>query len=356
MLKSDAGEDTVAYCESCGYAANVEVASSKVESKKRDNISKEVFEIETPNIKTIDELCIFLKIDETQCAKSRIYINDEKPILVFMLGNDEVNETKLQKVLGGNLRPAHPDELKAITGADAGSIGPIGFEGKIVADLRLKEANNMVSGANKNDFHYGGLDFSRDVNAVEFFDLRIVKAGEGCPNCDKNLDVFTAIELGHIFKLGTKYSDSMNAKFLDEKGEERPIIMGSYGIGVERVIACFIEQHNDNKGITWNKILAPFDAHLIGLNMKNQNTAETANHIYDDLKRNGFEILYDDRIDAGAGFKFNDADLIGIPVQIIIGEKKLKEGKVEIKLRQNDERQDVEISKVKDFLKDFLNN
>lgn len=270
MVKSDAGEDTVAYCEHCGYAANVEVAVSKTEGRMRENKSEEIKEISTPNVKSIDELCEFLKIDETQCAKSRVYIFNGQAVLILMLGNDEVNETKLEKVLGGTIRPAHPDELKDITGADAGSIGPIGFKGKIIVDLRLKDSNNLFSGANKNDFHIGGIDFTRDVKNIEYQDLRIVKSGESCTRCNNKLEVFSAIELGHIFKLGTKYSDSMKAMFLDEYGKENPIIMGSYGIGVERVMACYIEQHNDENGMIWDKTLAPFHVHLIGLNMRKQ--------------------------------------------------------------------------------------
>jgi prolyl-tRNA synthetase len=261
-----------------------------------------------------------------------------------MQGNDEVNETKLEKVLG-NIRPAHPDELKEITGADAGSIGPIGFKGKIIADLRLKDRNNLFSGANKNDYHIGGIDLKRDVPHIQYADLRIVQSGEGCPKCDKILEVFPAIELGHIFKLGTKYSEAMKALFLDESGKEKPIIMGSYGIGVERVIACFIEQNHDARGIVWNKVLAPFQIHLISINPKNEKIAETCEKVYNELKQNGIEVLYDDR-DASPGFKFNDADLLGMPLQIVIGEKKLKENKVEVKIRKTDERFDVALEEL----------
>ena len=357
MVKSEAGEDTVAYCESCGYAANVEVAASRVEGVKRDAKSKSIYEISTPNVKSIDELCAFLKIDETQCAKSRIYIYNGEAVLILMLGNDEVNETKLESALGGlggNVRPAHPDELKEITGADAGSIGPVGFDGKIIADNRLKNVNNMFSGANKNDYHIGGIDFLRDIKNVEYQDLRIVKSGEGCPNCGKDLEVFSAIELGHIFKLGTKYSEAMGAKFIDEKGEEHPIIMGSYGIGVDRIMACFIEQHHDDKGIIWEKPLAPFDVHLIALNMKNELVAETSEKIYNELQQNGIKVLFDDR-DAAAGFKFNDADLIGMPIQIVIGEKKLKENKCEVKIRKTGERFDVEVEELFIKMNELLN-
>lgn len=345
MVKSEAGEDTVAYCSSCGYAANVEVAESKVKVIERDKESKSIYEISTPNVKSIDELCEFLKIDESVCAKSRVYIHEGKAVLILMQGNDEVNESKLTKVLGGNVRPAHPEELMEITGADAGSIGPIGFKGRIVADLKLKDRNNLFSGANKNDYHIGGIDFKRDISAIEYADLRIVKSGEGCPNCNNKLEVFTAIELGHIFKLGTKYSEALKAFYLDEKGEEHPIVMGSYGIGVERVMACYIEQYHDEKGIIWNNALAPFDVHLIALNMKNENVVTNAEKIYSDLRNSGLEVLFDDR-DAAAGFKFNDADLLGMPVQIVIGEKKLKDGKCEMKKRKTGERFDVELSDI----------
>jgi prolyl-tRNA synthetase len=363
MVKSDAGEDNVAYCSSCGYAANVEVASSKVNVIGREKENKSVYEISTPNVKSIDELCEFLKVDESVCAKSRVYIHDGKVVLILMQGNDEVNESKLTKLLGGNVRPAQLEELIEVTGADAGSIGPIGFKGRIIADLKLKDRNNLFSGANKNDYHLGGIDLKRDlpdrqagVPNIEYADLRIVQSGEGCPNCDNKLEVFTAIELGHIFKLGTKYSESMGANYLDEKGEEHPIVMGSYGIGVERIMACYVEQNHDDKGIIWNSELAPFDIHLIALNMKNENVVSTAEKIYNDLKNIGYEVLFDDR-DAAAGFKFNDADLLGMPVQIVIGEKKLKDGKCEMKIRRSSERSDVELSelnsKINNLMADF---
>ncbi|MCS7053844.1 MAG: proline--tRNA ligase [Ignavibacterium sp.] len=355
MVKSEAGEDTVAYCESCGYAANVEVATSKVSSPERETESKQVYEIHTPNVKSIDELCEFLKIDESVCAKSRIYISNNQPILVLMQGNDEVNETKLEKAVGSTIRPAHPDELKEITGADAGSIGPIGFNGRIISDLRLKDRNNLFSGANKNDYHIGGIDFQRDVKNIDYADLRVVQSGEGCPKCDSKLEVFPAIELGHIFKLGTKYSESMKAYFLDENGKENPIIMGSYGIGIERVVACYIEQNHDTKGIVWNKALAPFHIHLISINPKNEKVKNVSDEIYDSLTKSGFEVLYDDR-DASPGFKFNDADLLGMPIQVIVGEKKLKDNLVECKIRKSDERFDVELNNLHSKLKELLDS
>lgn len=343
MVKSDAGEDTIAYCEKCGYAANVEVAQSVAKSASRHAESKQYYEISTPNVKSIDELCAFLKIDEHETAKSRVYIHDAKPVLVLMLGNDEVNETKLGSLLGGNVRPAHPEELKEISGADAGSIGPIGFKNRIIADKLLKDANNLYSGANKNDYHIGGIDLKRDVPNIEYADLRTVENGESCIRCGSTLEVFKAIELGHIFKLGTKYSEALGVNYLDENGKEHPIVMGSYGIGVERIFACYIEQNYDDKGIIWKKPLAPYDIHLIGLNMKNALVADTSNKLYEDLQKEGFEVLFDDRNDVSAGFKFNDADLLGMPVQVIVGEKNLKDGKVELKIRATNEKSIVEL-------------
>jgi prolyl-tRNA synthetase len=355
MVKSDAGEDSVAHCTSCGYAANSEVAASRIDAFVREKEEQEIYDIHTPNVRTIDELCEFLKINDTVCAKSRVYINNGKAVLVLMQGNDDVNESKLTKVLGGNVRPGHPEELLQITGADAGSIGPIEFKGRIIADLKLRDRNNLFSGANKNDYHIGGIDLKRDVPKIEYADLRVVQSGEGCPNCDKKLEVFTAIELGHIFKLGTKYSEALGALYLDEKGAEHPIVMGSYGIGVERIMACYIEQNFDDKGLIWNKALAPFDIHIIALNMKNEAVVSTAEKLYNDLHKEGYEVLLDDR-DAAAGFKFNDADLLGMPIQIVVGEKKIKDKKCEVKIRKTGERFDINLNEVSSSLKELLSN
>jgi len=354
MVKSDAGEDTVAYCSSCGFAANSEVAESKIESIKRHETSKEVYEISTPNVKSIDELCEFLNINERETAKSRVYIFNNEPVLILMSGNDEVNETKLESLLGGEVRPAHTEELMEITGADAGSIGPIGFKYRIIADLRIKDGNNLYSGANKNDYHIGGIDLNRDVENLEYADLRIVQTGEPCPICGKEIEVFKAIELGHIFKLGTKYSEALGANFLDENGKENPIIMGSYGIGVDRVLACYLEQNHDDNGIVWKKPLAPFDVHLLGLNMKKEPVIKATEEIYKTLSENGFDVLFDDRKNVQAGFKFSDADLIGLPLQIIVGERGLKENKVEIKIRSTSERIDVQIDDINKKVEELL--
>jgi prolyl-tRNA synthetase len=354
MVKSEAGEDMVAFSEKCGYAANVEVATSRAKVKTRFDRSDELKRIYTPNIKTIDELCKFLEINEEECAKSRVYISQNNPIMVLMVGNDEVNEVKLEKYLGAPVRPAHPEELVSITKASAGSIGPVGFDGRIIADDRLKDANNLYSGANEDNYHYGGIDFLRDVLKLEYADLRTVKSGELCPGCDGTLQVFSAIELGHIFKLGTKYSVSMGADFLDENGKENPIIMGSYGIGIDRVLACYIEQNHDDDGIIWNKTISPFQIHLLGLNMKKKEIKDVSESLYNELTSKRFEILYDDREEVQAGVKFNDADLLGIPIQIIVGDRKLKEKKVEIKIRRTGERFDSNLDQILNKLKELV--
>jgi prolyl-tRNA synthetase len=348
MVESNAGEDTVALCDSCGYAANVEVATSNIPAVQRNGISEPVKEIHTPNVKTIDELTAFLGIKPAQCAKSLVYIYNSNPVLIFVVGNDQLNESKLPPILPGEFRAAKPEELLALTGADAGSIGPIGLKTpmRIIADKRLQNANGMYSGANKNDHHVANIDFIRDVKVDGYFDLRTVEAGEPCPTCSTPLRIVTAIEVGHIFKLGTKYSDSMHAYFLDEQGSEKPIIMGSYGIGVERIIAAHIEQSNDADGIIWDKAIAPFQVHLIAVNTNSEEVKRTSEQLYQQLRKANIETLFDDRRDVTPGFKFKDADLLGMPIQVIVGERNLKNGKVECKVRRTGERSFINVERV----------
>jgi len=342
MVESVAGEDNVAVCDNCGYAANVEAAQSqtqRVNFATSANESPE--EIFTPNIKTIDQLAQYLKVPAEQCAKSRVYVVEGAPVLVLMCGNDEVNEMKLQSALGtGTFRAATDEELAKFTGADAGSIGPLHLKTtmRVIADRRLEGAGGMISGANKNDFHLMRLVFGGNVKVDAYADLRSVAAGEPCVNCGSPLRIARAIEIGHIFKLGTKYSDALGARFLDADGAEKPIIMGSYGIGVERILASYIEQNNDEKGIIWNRALAPFLVEILALNMSSELVRTTAMKLYDDFHANDIEVLLDDRPDVSAGVKFNDADLLGMPLQIICGEKNLKNGNVELKIRRTGER------------------
>ncbi len=355
MVESDSGEDTCAVSDS-GYAANVEVATSAVPPVGRIAENLPVEEFPTPISKTIDDLIEHFGLPEERCAKSVLYIVDDKPVLIFMRGNDELNEIKLEAIFKTNkLRPADSSELIQYTGADHGSIGPINLKTKmaVIADNLLKDANGLVSGANKDGFHLKNIDFSRDCTIDEYHDLRTVREGEPDIVNGSPLRIVKAIELGHIFKLGTKYSDALGANFLDEQGNENPIIMGSYGIGVERVLACFIEQSHDEKGIIWKYPLTPYHVHLIGLNLEKFDLVKnTCEDIYHSLSASGLEVLYDDRNDS-AGIKFNDADLLGVPIQVIAGKKNVEEGKVEVKLRETDERQIVNISELHGFIKNF---
>jgi prolyl-tRNA synthetase len=340
MVESPYGEDTVVLCDRCGYSANTEIAQSNVPPAKRYPESKPFEEIYTPNVRTINELAQFLNVSTDILAKSLVYKHNGQPVLILMLGNDQLVEAKLLKALGGGeIAPMEPEELKKLTGANAGSIGPIGLKNfKIIADNRLKGANNLISGANKDDYHIANIDMERDVKVDGYFDLRKVEEGEPCINCGNPLRIVNAIEIGHIFKLGTKYSEAMKATFLDENGQEKPIIMGSYGIGVERIIACHIEQNHDENGIIWDKSIAPFLVHLISVNTEIPNVVQTAEKLYDKFNAEKIEVIYDDRTDVSPGFKFKDADLLGMPLQIIVSERNLKNNQVEIKIRRTGER------------------
>ncbi|MGA1415316.1 MAG: proline--tRNA ligase, partial [Candidatus Kapaibacteriota bacterium] len=268
MVESPFGEDTCAIDDHSGYAANIEVATSAVQTIGRIDNTASIELFPTPNSKTIDELVEHFGLDVKRCAKSVIYIADSKPYLILMRGNDQLNEAKLQVHIGAiQCRPAEPSELLELTGAHAGSIGPIGLakDLTIIADNLLQNSNGLVSGANKDGFHYKNIDLSRDCNISSYADLRTVLEGEPCILGGQPLRIVNAIEVGHIFKLGTKYSQALNAVFLDEHGKEQPIIMGSYGIGLERIIACAIEQHHDEKGICWPVTIAPYTVHLLGL-------------------------------------------------------------------------------------------
>ena len=339
MMESPSGEDVIVVSEDGGYAANLEVAASVVEGARRQAESAPLAEVHTPGIRTIDEVAAFLKVDHRFLAKSVAYWADDQPILVLLMGNDELNESKLSAVVGADVRPIEPERLEALTGAEAGSIGPVGLKGvRILADARLRGANQMVSGANRTDYHLMNIDLDRDCSIEGYHDLRTVEEGEASPNGGGKLRIVRGIELGHIFKLGTKYSDALQASFLDEHGQEKPIIMGSYGIGVERIVACHIEQNHDEHGIVWDKALAPFQLHLIAVSGKSPAAGEKAEALYAALETEGFEVLFDDRKDISPGFKFKDADLLGMPLQVIVSEKNLSRGLVEVKQRATGER------------------
>ena len=358
MLESDAGEDIVAIADD-GYAANLEIAQSGLKPQPRLEPSPKLEEFATPNAKTINDLVKQYNLPETSCAKSVVYIVDNEPVLILMRGNDQLNESKLSTALGSTLyRPAEADELLKYTGANAGSIGPINLKTKmkIIADKLLQDSNGLVSGANKDGYHFKNIDFTRDCKIDEYYDLRTVNEGEPSPINGLPIRISKTIELGHIFKLGTRYSDALGAKFLDKDGSEKSIIMGSYGIGVERIIASFIEQNYDEKGIVWKKALSPFDMHVISINQtKFPEVAEYSNKLMAELQGSGFEVLWDDR-EESAGVKFNDADLIGIPIQIIISNKTIANGNAEIKLRQTNERLYISLENIVEELKEIYSH
>ncbi len=328
MAPSPAGEDEVALCSICGYAANVELAISVPPEIKFEDWQFE--EIHTPEKRTVQEVSSFLKLKPEYFIKSILVISENGPVLALVRGDQELHEKKLTKIIGTH-RPAQKIEVKEILGVEAGFIGPMNQKIRVVADTTLKEGI-YVSGANKPHYHVKGIKPRRDFNA-EWHDIHIAKDGDRCAKCGNRLRIEQCIEIGNIFKLGTKYSIPLKAVYLDENGNEKVIIMGSYGIGPARIAAAAIEQNNDKDGIIWPKSIAPFDVEILPLNMKDAKTIEIAEKLYKDLTKKGIEVLMDDR-DERAGVKFKDADLIGIPTQIILGEKNLKEGLVEIKDRR----------------------
>jgi prolyl-tRNA synthetase len=355
MVLTDAGEDLIATCTECDYAANVEKATSRLPEIK-DGIGLDApVEFPTPGVRTIEDLTTFPGGAEAdRQIKTLVYVStkgDESQfVLALLRGDHQLHETKLSSVVGGDVvRPAHPEEMRELMGANAGSLGGVGVKARarelgkeirIIADLALKGRRNMTTGANKDDHHLRGVNISRDIAVDSWVDLRTVAAGEGCPVCETGmLEVAKALEIGHIFKLGTKYSETMNATVLTQDGKEAPIVMGSYGIGVERIMASAIELHHDDDGIIWPKAIAPFDCVVTITNMKQEELREAGEKLYHDLQRAGLDVLLDDR-EERAGVKFKDADLIGIPYRITIG-KKAADGLVELFDRRTKQTEDV---------------
>ncbi len=337
MVESEAGEDNVARCHHCGYAANVEVATSTTQPLQMGE-SADLTEVSTPTQRTVEEVSKFLKIPQERLVKTLVYISPTGPVIALVAGDDDLSEAKLMRIVGGQVRPAQQEEVSGFLNAEVGFLGPHGDHGlPVYADLRLEDAHGMVTGANRNGYHVTGLDLERDVHIDEFADLRNVKEGEGCPVCGRDLKVVKSIELGHIFKLGTKYSKAMNAVFLDEAGKERPIIMGSYGIGVDRILAAAIESNYDENGTRWNSELTPFDAVIIPIGGE-EAVVSAAEKLYQTLFKSGLRTMIDDR-NARPGVKMKDADLIGIHTHIIISNRNLDDNKIEIKDRWGGDRE-----------------
>jgi prolyl-tRNA synthetase len=340
MAPSPAGEDEVVLCDSCGYAANVELALSN--PKNIESMDWELKEVHTPEKRTVQEVSNFLKLKPEYFIKSLLVISDEGPVLALVRGDQELHEKKLGRIIG-KYRPAQKEEIKEILGVEAGFIGPMGHDIRIITDVCLQEGA-YVSGANRQHYHLKGIRPGRDFTAA-WHDITLAKEGDLCAKCNTPIKIERVIEIGNIFKLGTKYAIPLKALYLDEKGQEKPVIMGSYGIGPARIAAAAIEQNHDKDGIIWPKSIAPFDIELLPLNMNDAMTREVAENLYRDLQAKGRAVLMDDR-DERAGVKFKDADLIGIPTQVVIGEKNLKDGLVEIKDRKTKEVTKVRVEEV----------
>ncbi len=345
------GEDRVARSED-GYLASLDIASRGEPEMEKSAVRSaglpEIFD--TPNLRTIDEISHRFKIKPAHMIKTIIYMADEKPVAALVTGDSEVNEGKLQRLTGAKtLRQASAAEIEKATGAPVGFAGPIGLKIPVYADWDIAGITDGVTGANQKDKHLKNVNLDRDFKPVCMGDVRYVKEGDWAPGGKSRLRLDTTMEIGHVFKLGTRYTEAIGAGFLDEKGERRPAIMGCYGIGVNRILAAAIEEHHDEKGIKWPKAIAPFEIVLLTVNQADPAVRDAADKIYRDLTVGGREVFYDDRNER-AGVKFNDADLIGIPVQVIVGERNLKEGMVEIKSRQDGNSQRVPLASLAEHL------
>ncbi len=352
MVRTDAGEDFVVSC-ACGYAANLERATSKIAAVADTPADGAPHEVPTPGQKTIAEIADFLRVPPTHQIKSLVYVIDEKPYLFLLRGDHQLNEAKVMAATGKvQVRPAHPEEIKAAFGADAGSLGPVGIKDMpVCADFALQGRQNLTCGANKNDYHLQGVTPGVHFHPV-WADLRTVEKGEGCSLCGLPLDVYRAAEVGHIFKLGTKYSESMGAMVLTADGKQIPAVMGSYGIGMERIMTSAIELYHDADGIIWPVSIAPFTAIITPVNYKDEIKA-AADRLYDEMKAAGIDALLDDRAER-PGVKFKDADLIGIPYRVVLGAEKLKQGKAELFVRSTRKTDLVELSSLVAHLKTLV--
>lgn len=363
------GEDTIVYSNESGYAANLEMATSEYKPRNLVVADEDLVKVATPDSKSIDDVASFLKIPEEQTIKTMLFMADGEPVVALLVGNDQVNDVKLKNHLGADFfEAASPEEAVAVFGANFGSLGPVGLPEsvKIIADRKVEGLKNAVVGANEDGFHYTGANAGRDYQVTEYVDIREVKEGEPSPDGKGSLQFARGIEIGHIFKLGTRYSDSMNATILDENGRAVPIIMGCYGIGVSRLLSAVLEQHARlfvNKtpkgdyrfawGINFPKELAPFDVHLIPVNVKDEAAMSLTDSIEERLVAAGYEVLTDDRNER-VGVKFSDSDLIGLPIRVTVG-KKAAEGIVEVKIKGTGDTVEVHVDQLLETLNILAN-
>ena len=356
ILVTPTGEDTVITCPSCGYTANAEKANGVI-PEAPSGPEEPLEEVSTPGMKTIADVAGFLNVEEAQTFKAVFYMADGELVFVTIRGDLDVNEVKLKNVLHvDDLRMAEDTEVE-VAGLVAGSASAIGITGvKKVGDLSITQGNNFVVGANKPDTHFTGANYPRDFQVDVLADITLAQSGHKCVQCGNPLEAVRGIEVGHIFKLGTFFSEALGAGYLDRDGQQQPIIMGCYGIGVGRLLAAAIEQNHDEKGIVFPAPIAPYQVHLVALNLSNAEVAEVAENLYRELQAHGVEVLYDDRIDQTAGVKLNDADLLGVPVRLVVSPRNLKSGAVEIKGRIEEQASLVDsteaLAKVRELLED----
>ena len=340
MVLAETGEDQIINCTECDYAANLERAEVKPPRTSTEPEVKElnpIAEVDTPGVKTVEDVTAFLSILPSQLIKSLIFVVDGQETAVLVRGDHELNEAKLKGLLGAETVELAPERVvEEITGAPMGFAGPVGLNIKIVADNALKGMRDFVAGGNRKDLHLRNVNMKRDFEVDLFGDLRVITPRDSCPRCGRKIEFGRGIEVGHIFKLGTKYSEALKAVFLNRQGKETPIIMGCYGIGVGRTLAAAIEQNHDKDGIIFPAPIAPYEVIILPLQMHNTEVVKTAEKIYTELSDIKVDTLLDDR-DERAGVKFNDADLLGIPIRITVGVKGIKDGQVEIKLRSETE-------------------
>lgn len=345
MALSEIGEDTIVYSENSDYAANIEKVEVKYYPNEKHTDIKSLEKIETPNIKTAQELADFLNRPIDEIVKTMIFKVDGEFMMFLVRGHHELNDVKVKAYFEtDSVEMATQDEIVNLLGANPGSLGPIHNKDiKIIADNFVKDLNNIVIGANEDGYHYINANVERDFNIDEYGDFRFILEGEPLSDGSGNAKFAEGIEVGQVFKLGTKYSEAMNAKFLDNQGKAQPLIMGCYGIGVSRTLSAIVEQNNDENGIIWPKSVTPFDLHLITINPKKEEQLELGDKLYSELQSK-YDVLYDDRKER-AGVKFNDADLIGLPIRIVVG-KNASEGIVEVKVRQTGESEEVHINEL----------
>jgi prolyl-tRNA synthetase len=357
MVIADTGEDALVFCSKCDYAANLEKA--EIAMPERRKISEEEFlsleMVHTPDMKNIDEVSSFLSVLPKDVVKTMIYSADGVPVAVLVSGDEDVNEIKVKNYLHCDILEMADDAMiYDVTSAPRGFAGAIGIKARIIADYSLMNMTNFVMGANKKDYHVKNVNIGRDISMDSFADLKIAKDTDLCPRCSGNLRFARGIEVGHVFKLGTKYSKAMKATYLDKNGKEQFMMMGCYGIGIGRTVAASIEQNHDEKGIIWPMTIAPYHVIITPVNVNDENIRSISENLYDSLREKGVEVIIDDR-DERAGVKFNDADLIGIPLRITIGKKALSEGKMEVKLRKSGEVKILALDTVVDFILSYVN-